>query len=107
MKNKIHFTPPPDEMFAHDAPLGTVTNASKFFKAFGYAFNGIKFFFMYERNAFVHAIAALAAIVLGFQFHIAEGEWLAIIFCIALVISFEMMNSGIEKLCDKIGRAHV
>ena len=33
---------------------------------------------------------------------IVEGEWLAISFCIGLVIALEMVNAAIEQLCNLV-----
>lgn len=71
-----------------------------FFKAFVYAWNGIKHFFLRDRNGRFHLGAALAAVLGGFVLHINMAEWFVIMLCIGLVIAFEMINAAIEKLCD-------
>ena len=71
-------------------------------RAFGYALNGIGLFFCKERHAKIHAIAALFIITLSFYLHITSSEWLWVLLCITLVIVSEMINTAIERLCNKL-----
>ncbi|NND06915.1 MAG: diacylglycerol kinase family protein [Saprospiraceae bacterium] len=64
------------------------------------AANGLKEFFARDSHARLHAIAALAAMAMGFILRIEAWEWAAIIFCIVLIICFEMLNTAIEVMCD-------
>ena len=75
-------------------------------KAFKYAWQGFKALMRYEHNARIHLVAAVVAIAAGFIFSISAMEWCAIIFCIALVISAEALNSAVEALADKITTDH-
>lgn len=69
-------------------------------RSFGYAFNGLKILFREEHNSRIHLLAAIAAIVTGFYFHIAFIEWVAIVCAIGLVFSLELINSSIEAIAD-------
>jgi len=71
-------------------------------KSFTYAFNGLKLLILHEHNARIHAVAAACAVAMGWFYGIAVSEWIAIIFAIALVIAFEIVNSAIEKLADVV-----
>ncbi|MEO7446445.1 MAG: diacylglycerol kinase family protein [Ferruginibacter sp.] len=73
-------------------------------KSFSFAIDGIFFCFQKERNFLWHSLAALVAIITGFLFKISKLEWAAILLCIALVVSLEMINTAIEILCNKITR---
>ncbi len=73
-----------------------------YFKTFGYAYSGFKYFFRLEANAIVHLIATVFAIGLGFYFDIKATEWLWICLAITLVFSAEMFNSAIESACDLV-----
>lgn len=66
------------------------------------AVKGLVFFVTMERNARIELGFAAAALVLGFIFHINSAEWLAIMGCIALVISLELVNTALEQLCDLV-----
>lgn len=70
-------------------------------KSFSYAFAGVRFF-LGERNIKIHIFMASLAIVLGFTLSITVFEWLAVIFCIALVISLEIINTMIEEVIDYV-----
>jgi len=76
----------------------------KILQSFKAAINGIITCFISEANFKIHAVFAAAAVVMGFIFTIAAAEWLAVIFCIALVAAMEMMNTALEKLCDVVHR---
>jgi undecaprenol kinase/diacylglycerol kinase (ATP) len=72
------------------------------FTAFKHAFRGIKDFFIADRNGKLHLTAALIVIATGVWLHISITEWCLLLLCIAAVITLEMMNAAIEKLCDLI-----
>lgn len=76
-----------------------------YIKAFGYAFEGIATFLKGERNAKIHLVAAIAACAAAFYLKIETPEWLWIVSAIALVIIAEMINSAIEKICNRITTA--
>ena len=74
----------------------------KFIKSLGFAVEGIRQFFLRERNARIQSVIALIATVLGLWLKISSVEWLVMLFFIALVLSLEMMNSAIEKFCNMV-----
>ncbi len=75
-------------------------------KSFSPAIKGLKHLFRGEPNASVHAIATIAAIVLGFVLKLSIIEWVAIVFSITSVIGAEALNSGIEKTVDLVTEQH-
>jgi len=75
---------------------------NRFIKSFGYAITGWKSFFKTEKNGRIQAFLGMVAIVAGFLLHLHSTEWIIILFCIGLVLAFEMMNSVIEKMIDHI-----
>jgi len=70
--------------------------------SFKYAFNGLKIFIKEEHNAIIHLFIACCVVIAGFLFKISIVEWIAVIFCIALVLALELINSAIEKTIDFI-----
>ena len=76
------------------------------FKAFYFAFSGIRNAFKSELNLQLQLIIALVVISAGFYFSISKLEWSLILFCICLVIALEMFNSAIEKQCDLYTKEH-
>lgn len=75
---------------------------SGFIKSAGFAIQGLKQFFTSERNGRIQAVIAAAVFLAGLLFSISMMEWLIIILFTALVLSLEMFNSALEKLCDKV-----
>lgn len=73
-----------------------------FLKAFVYAFNGLIVFFRHERNGKIQLFVAIIAISLSWICKITAHEWIVVLGCIASVLSFEMINSSIEKLCNLV-----
>jgi undecaprenol kinase/diacylglycerol kinase (ATP) len=73
-------------------------------KAFYHAFKGLQNFFFRERNGKIQLVIGVVTVGAGFILHISPMEWVAILVCIALVLSLEMLNSAVEKLCDLVHR---
>lgn len=68
--------------------------------AFVYAFSGIYQSFKTETNLKLHIFISFLVITAGFCFSISKADWFMVLLCITLVITLEMFNSAIEKLCD-------
>jgi diacylglycerol kinase (ATP) len=73
---------------------------SRRLRAFGPAVKGIIHFFKTEENGWFHAGSFVVAFALCFGFDVSAGEWIVVIFAVVLVLSTELLNSAIEKLCD-------
>jgi len=71
-------------------------------RSFSFAWNGIKKCFSSEPNFRIHSMLGIAVLMAAFIFHLSFYEWIAVIFFIAFVISMEMLNTAIEKLCDVV-----
>ena len=72
----------------------------KLLKSFGYAARGICKVFCLEQNFKVHTFLGALALLLGWLFHLSPVEWCLVLLVIALVLTMEMLNTAIEKLCD-------
>ena len=68
------------------------------------ALHGIRLGVLGERSFKIHIPAAMAVVIAGFWFRVTPGEWQTLVLCIALVLSLEMMNSGLERLAKAITR---
>lgn len=66
---------------------------------FKYAFNGIKEA-LKEKAVITQIVLGVLAIIGGLIIKLDHYEWIAFIICIVGVISLEIINSIIEKLCD-------
>lgn len=82
--------------------MRTVYKTQTIFSAFKHAFNGLWYFFLHERNGRVQCVAAFVAIGCGWLLAITTAQWICILLCIGAVLSLEMMNSALEKLCDVV-----
>lgn len=49
-------------------------------------------------------ILALMALCAGFVLKLSAAEWVAVIVCIGMVITAEILNTAIEKVCDLISK---
>lgn len=72
------------------------------FSAFGYAFEGIGHFFSKDRNGRIHLLITFLMILSGWYFVVSATEWCILLICFGLVISLEMCNHALEKLCDTV-----
>ena len=77
-----------------------------FLKGFVYAFNGLVIFFRHERNGRIQLLMAIVVVLLGWGVRLSAGEWIVVLGCIATVLSFEMINSSIEKICNLVHPTH-
>jgi undecaprenol kinase/diacylglycerol kinase (ATP) len=74
----------------------------KFLKAFSFACNGIRICFRSGTNFKIHLLSASAVAVFAWVLDIGTVQWALLLLAAALVIAMEMMNTAIEKLCDKV-----
>jgi diacylglycerol kinase len=70
------------------------------FKSFYFAFQGLKVFFRTQHNSWIHAVAALVVIFLGFILNVDITEWCWLVTVISMVFITELLNTAIEFLCD-------
>lgn len=73
-----------------------------FIKSFKYAINGLRQMIFVERNFTIHIAAAFLTIAFCVFLQVSHLELITVIICIALVISTEIINSAIEKICDLV-----
>lgn len=75
------------------------------FKSFTYAMEGVRSFFRTQHNAWIHVVAAMAAVAAGWWYQLNSNEWCWIIIAIVLVFVTEMTNTAIEFLSDFVSPA--
>ena len=73
-----------------------------FIKSLGHAGRGIAEVLRSERNARIHVVAALGALLVGVLLGVSTAELAAIFFVILLVFLAELFNTVIEKTLDLI-----
>lgn len=76
--------------------------SKKLLDSFKYAFSGIFAALKSERNMKIHFTAMIFVIVCGMILKISTYEWIACIFCFALVIGSELINTTLEMLSDLV-----
>lgn len=74
--------------------------------SFKYAYNGLKVCFKTQLSFRIHGLAATGVVGAGAALQINAVQWLALIWCISMVLAAELMNTAIEKLCDHITPSH-
>lgn len=53
-----------------------------------------------EKSLWVHLFTTAVVVIMGIIFNLAPWEWIVIVFAVALVIGFEILNTAIEYLVD-------
>jgi diacylglycerol kinase len=81
-------------------------NIIKSIKSFKAALNGIIYALKDENNFKIQLSIGTLVIITGFFIQLTYTEWIAIGFCIGIVLSTELFNSAIEKLCDLYDTKH-
>lgn len=64
------------------------------------AYCGIKYTVLHEKNFVVEVFGAIVVVVGAIVFKSSITEWLAIVLCIGIVLSLEIVNTAIEKMCN-------
>ncbi|MCA1031792.1 diacylglycerol kinase family protein [Bacillus timonensis] len=75
---------------------------SRLLNSFSYAWNGIKYSVIKERNLQIHLCLTLLVLLLGFIFSISVYEWIILILLIGGMLSLELMNTAIERVVDLV-----
>ena len=70
----------------------------KIINAFRYAGFGMFTFFRHERNGKIQLLAAVITVITGVALGVSLQEWMWLLVCIATVLSFEMMNTALERI---------
>ena len=68
--------------------------------SFEYAYMGLKHTFLSENNFQIELIVAVCVLILSSLLKISKNDWLIVLFCIGLVLAFELMNTAIEAVVD-------
>jgi len=79
-------------------------NLSERARSFTHAFRGIGTVVATQHNAWIHLLATVCAVALGFYCGLSEVEWCVIVLAIALVWITEAVNTAIEFLADEVTR---
>lgn len=74
--------------------------AIRFFRSFIFAYAGILAALKSEQNIRFHFTAAAIVIAAGVVTGLSDTEWMIIVLAIGGMLSFEMINSSMERIVD-------
>ena len=74
----------------------------KLILAIRFAVNGLRYALRYENNFRIELCIAVMVTCAGIIFKISHTEWLICIINIGIVLSAEIFNTSVEKLCDLV-----
>jgi diacylglycerol kinase len=78
----------------------------KFFRsraqAIGFAIEGWAYVIRTQRNAWIHALASVAVVLMGLWLQLSRQDWAIILITIALVWVVEFINTALETLTDLV-----
>ena len=72
------------------------------FDSFKCAFKGIAFVMRHERNMRIHLVAALYIAFFSAFYSFSKSEIILLVITCALVMIFEVLNTSIEVIVDKV-----
>ncbi len=77
-------------------------------KSFQYAFAGWWFVIRTQQNAWIHAVASVAVVLLALWLRLSLQDWAVIVLTIALVWTAEFLNTALEAIATLAanGRQH-
>lgn len=71
-------------------------------KSVRFAINGIGDLIRSQPNARVHLLAIFLVCTAGRLLQVSKQEWIALVFCMTLVLSLEAVNTALEYLTDLV-----
>jgi len=74
--------------------------------AFRYAFSGWWFVIRTQRNAWIHAVATAAVLVMSYWLRLSLLEWAVILLAVAMVWLAEFLNTALEAVVDLASPQH-
>ena len=74
----------------------------RFIDSFKYSFQGLIVAYRDEQSMWIHLMATVFSVALGFYFKISAIEWIFVIILILLVLGSELLNTAIEAIVDLV-----
>ncbi len=65
-------------------------------RSFKYALRGVGIIFKTQHNAWLHGLATVVVVFLGFLLNISGGEWAVVLLSITSVLAAEAFNTAME-----------
>ncbi len=70
--------------------------------SFKYAFSGLRYVIVSQRNAWIHAVVTLLVVVVAALLKLTLQDWGILLLAIGLVWTAEIFNTAIEALVDLV-----
>ena len=70
------------------------------YHSFRYAFQGWRYLFKTQRNAWIHTLIGSLVILMGFWLGLEARDWAILVLTIAMVFMAEFLNTAIEAVVD-------
>ena len=70
--------------------------------SFKYAFSGLRYVIVSQRNAWIHAVFTLLVVVLAALLELTLQDWGILLLAIGLVWTAEIFNTALEALVDLV-----
>jgi len=75
-------------------------------RSFRHAFRGLGLVLARERNAWIHVVAAVVALMAAVWLGLSRAETALVVVTIALVLAAEVVNTVVERLLDLVHPDH-
>ncbi len=70
--------------------------------SFKYAFSGLRYVILSQRNAWIHAVVTLLVVILAAVLNLTLQDWGILLLAIGLVWTAEIFNTALEALVDLV-----
>lgn len=74
--------------------------------SFGHAFRGLWYVLRTQKNAWIHAVATAAVIVVGAFLSLPPRDWAVLVLTMSTVWMAEVLNTSIEAVVDLASPVH-
>lgn len=99
-KDKVKMPTLKEEFERRDLNTKSLMNIVK------YSLNGIKTYMEEGKSFILYSFAAILEVIFGFIFKVNGLEWILIICMLGVLLSIELLNTGIERACDAITKEY-
>lgn len=76
------------------------------FNIIKYSIDGIKAYAREGKSIIIYVISAIIEIILGFEYRVNGLEWILIICILGFILAIELVNTGIEAVCDAVTKEY-
>ena len=72
----------------------------RFLASIRYSLDGLYYAYRYEQSLWLHGLASILCVALGFIFKISLSEWAIIFIALGVILALELVNTAIEAAVD-------